>query len=125
MLTSSDLSTPILSRRAGSTHCQGCFSCYALPPFFNATSLNPFTYLANLIGLLPARASEQGKVIGVGVHSYICLWTKKKFKSYFSGRLTFSNIRGRTSRRIYRLYLLVLMRVWISVIWQISKGLRK
>ena len=28
---------------------------------------------------------------------------KKKFESYFSDRLTFSNIRGRTSRRIYRL----------------------
>ena len=30
---------------------------------------------------------------------------KKKFESYFSDRLTFSNIRGRTSRRIYRLAL--------------------
>ena len=27
---------------------------------------------------------------------------KKKFESYFSDRLTFSNIRGRTSRQIYR-----------------------
>ena len=35
-------------------------------------------------------------VIGVGVRLI------KKFKSYFSDRLTFSNIRGRTSRRIYR-----------------------
>ena len=35
----------------------------------------------------------------------ICLWTKKKFESYFRDRLTFSNIRSRTSRRIYRLAL--------------------
>ena len=36
---------------------------------------------------------------------YICLWTKKYFESYFSDRLTFSNIRGRICRRIYRLVL--------------------
>ena len=30
---------------------------------------------------------------------------KKKFESYFSDRLTFLNIHGRTSRRIYRLAL--------------------
>ena len=30
------------------------------------------------------------------------------FKSYFSDRLTFSNIRGRTSRQIYRLVLALL-----------------
>ena len=52
--------------------------------------------------LLPMRASEQSKVIGVGVHIYVCLWRGKKIKSYFSDRITFSNIRGRTSRRIYR-----------------------
>ena len=33
---------------------------------------------------------------------------KKKFESYLSGRLTFSNIRGRTSCRIYRLALSLL-----------------
>ena len=33
------------------------------------------------------------------------MWTKKKFESYFRDRLTFSNIRSRTSRRIYRLAL--------------------
>ena len=50
------------------------------------------------------RASEQGKVISVGVHIvHVC--GPKKFESYFSDRLTFSNIRGRTSRRIYRLAL--------------------
>ena len=27
---------------------------------------------------------ERGKVIGVGVHTFICLWTKKIFESYFS-----------------------------------------
>ena len=51
---------------------------------------------------------ERGKVIGVGVHMYICLyslWTKNVFYLYFSDQLTFSNIRGRTSRRIYRLAL--------------------
>ena len=41
---------------------------------------------------------ERGKVIGVGVHMCICLWTKKNFESYFRDRLTFSNIRSRTSR---------------------------
>ena len=35
---------------------------------------------------------------------YVC-GRKKKFESYFSDRLTFSNIRSRTSRRIYRLAL--------------------
>ena len=58
--------------------------------------------------LLPARASEQGKVLGVGVHImfiYIYVCGPKKFESYFRDRLTFSNIRGRTSRRIYRLAL--------------------
>ena len=45
---------------------------------------------------------EPGKVIGVGVHIgiyvciYICLWTITIFESYFSDRLTFSNIRSRT-----------------------------
>ena len=39
------------------------------------------------------------------VYIYICLWTKKIFESYFRDRLTFSNIRSRTSRRIYRLAL--------------------
>ena len=32
---------------------------------------------------------------------------KKKFESYFRDRLTFSNIDSRTSRRIYRLALLL------------------
>ena len=35
---------------------------------------------------------------------YICLWTKNS-ESYFSDRLTLSNIYDRTSRRIYRLAL--------------------
>ena len=39
---------------------------------------------------------------------YICLWTPKKFESYFSDRLTFSNICGKTSHRIYRLALALL-----------------
>ena len=46
-------------------------------------------------------------MIGAGVHIYICLWTKKIFESYFSDRLTFSNIHSRTSCQIYRLVLLL------------------
>ena len=37
----------------------------------------------------------------------LCLWSKKIFESYFRDRLTFSNIDSRTSRRIYRLALLL------------------
>ena len=37
---------------------------------------------------------------------YIYIGIKNKFESYFSDRLTLSNIRSRTSRRIYRLPLL-------------------
>ena len=48
---------------------------------------------------------ERGKVIGRGVHIY--LWSKKNFESYFRDQLTFSNIDSRTSRRIYRLALLL------------------
>ena len=55
--------------------------------------------------ITPHVQRERGKVVGCGVHIYICLWTKKVFESYFRGRLTFSNIRSRTSRRIYRLAL--------------------
>ena len=49
---------------------------------------------------------ERGKVVGVGslIYVCVCLWTIK-FDLYFSDRLTFSNIRGRTSRLIYRLAL--------------------
>ena len=55
----------------------------------------------------PHTQRERGKVINRGVHIYICLWSKKKFESYFRDRLTFSNIDSRTSRRIYRLALLL------------------
>ena len=34
----------------------------------------------------------------VYIYILICLWTKPKIESYFSDRLTFSNICGRTSR---------------------------
>ena len=51
-------------------------------------------FLAQLLHL----QRERGKVSGVGVHVIICLWTKTFFESYFSNQLTFSNIRGRTSR---------------------------
>ena len=46
----------------------------------------------------PHAQRERGKVIGRGVHIYICLWSKKKFESYFRDRLTFSNVDSRTSR---------------------------
>ena len=49
-------------------------------------------------------------VIGAGVHikyNKLCLLTNKVFESYFYDRLTLSNIRGRTSCRIYRLALLL------------------
>ena len=52
--------------------------------------------------ITPHAQRERGKVIGCGVH-ILCLWTKKKFESYFGDQLTFSNIYSRTSRRIYRL----------------------
>ena len=45
--------------------------------------------------------SEQGRYV---INTYICLWTKK-IESYFSDRLTFSNIRSKTSRQIYTLAL--------------------
>ena len=45
-------------------------------------------------------------MIEAGVHIYIYMFVdKKKFESYFSDRLNFSNIRSRTSRQIYRLAL--------------------
>ena len=49
-----------------------------------------------------AHARAGGYVIGAGVYIYICLWTKFFWGSYFSNQLTFSNIRGWTSPRIYR-----------------------
>ena len=56
---------------------------------------------------LPRTRSASGvKVIGAGVHIIIYIYMfvdEKKFESYFSDRLTFLNIRSRTSRRIYRL----------------------
>ena len=55
----------------------------------------------------PHAQREWGKVIGHGVHIYIYLWSKKKFESYFRDRITFSNVDSRTSRRIYRLALLL------------------
>ena len=57
-----------------------------------------------VVVITPHTQREWGKVIGVGVHVYVC-GPRKKIESYFSDRLTFSNICGRTSRRIYRLAL--------------------
>ena len=58
----------------------------------------------------PHAQRERGKVIGRGVHIkniYIMSVVEKKIESYFRDRLTFSNIDSRTSRRIYRLALLL------------------
>ena len=60
--------------------------------------------------LLPRTRSASGVKWSVVVsiyYIYICLWSKKKFESYFRDRLTFSNVDSRTSRRIYRLALLL------------------
>ena len=56
----------------------------------------------------PHAQRERGKVIGRGVHIIYCISVvEKKFESYFRDRLTFSNVDSRTSRRIYRLALLL------------------
>ena len=65
-----------------------------------------------LLLVTPHAQRERGKVIDRGVHIYIYIimsvvWTKKIFESYFRDRFTFSNIDSRTSRRIYRLALLL------------------
>ena len=58
-------------------------------------------YFCMPIIFTPHAQRERGKVIGCGVHMFV---NEKKFESYFRDRLTFSKkIRGRTSRRIYRL----------------------
>ena len=49
-------------------------------------------------------------MIGVGVHIYMFIGMfvdQKKIESFFSDRLTFSNIHGGTSHQIYRLALLL------------------
>ena len=53
-----------------------------------------------ILFLLPRMRSMSGvKVIGTDVHIYVCVFVdEKKFELYFSDRLTFSNIRSRTSR---------------------------
>ena len=79
-------------------------------PFFRslATGLDKLThYIGEGTIFTPHAQRERGKVIDCGVHIYICLWSKKIFESYFRDRLTFSNIGSRTSRRIYRLALLL------------------
>ena len=65
----------------------------------------PLEYLEYVAVITPHSQRERGKVIGVGVHVYymflyVCLWPKN-FESYFSDPLTFSNLRGRTSHRIW------------------------
>ena len=50
--------------------------------------------------LIPYTQCRWGDVIVVGVHIYVCVPKNCEYD-----RLTFSNIRSRTSRRIYRLAL--------------------
>ena len=55
--------------------------------------------LLNMAIVTPHAQHERGKVIAVGVHIHIiCIYVGTE--SYFSDRLTFSNIDDRTSRRI-------------------------
>ena len=65
------------------------------------TLLQSQSWEALLCSLVTPHAQrEWGKVIGCGVHMFV---NEKIFESYFRNRLIFSNIRSRTSRRIYRL----------------------
>ena len=79
--------------------------------YYHLANSVPYYHLSVIF--TPHAQRERGKVIGRGVHIYIyiyiyiCLWSKKKFESYFRDRLTFSNVDSRTSRRIYRLALLL------------------
>ena len=76
-------------------------------------------FINPLVVITPHAQRERGKVIGLGVLVYIYMFVvKKKFESYFSDRLTFSNIRGRTSRLIYRL---VLALISIETLSSLSK----
>ena len=67
-----------------------------------------FCILFHTMTFLPRTRSASGVKWSVVVSIYIiyiCLWTKKIFESHFRDWLTFSNIRSRTSRQIYRLAL--------------------
>ena len=90
--------------------------CYLVKKCCSLTSVVSNWHVCQLIELIGNFLSlSRGKVNRAGVHVYIymcvcvcvCLWTQKIFESYFSDRLTFSNIRSRTSGRIYRLALLL------------------
>ena len=70
------------------------------------------TLTALSLGLRPRESGQLSTIIplnhGITItYIYICLWSKKKIESYFRDRLTFSNVGSRTSRRIYRLALLL------------------
>ena len=60
-----------------------------------------------LHGEVRPTCSANGQKVAIIGTLTLCLWTKKIFESYFRDRLTFSNIDSRTSRRIYRLALLL------------------
>ena len=72
------------------------------------TSFFSHTYsLSSLSNLVTPHAQrERGKVINRGVHIYVC-GQKKNLNRTLRDRLTFSNVDSRTSRRIYRLALLL------------------
>ena len=57
--------------------------------------------------ITPHAQRERGKVIDRVVSILYMSVVEKKIESYFRDRLTFSNIDSRTSRRIYRLALLL------------------
>ena len=68
----------------------------------------------------PHEQRERGKVIGVGVHIYICVCGPNLFfESYFSDRLTYLNIH-RTSRQIYRNVFLVELFIDFLLMYTIS-----
>ena len=82
-------------------------------------SEDPHLYGTVTFMLIAHVQRKRGKVIGVGVH-YVCMCLyaceQKKFESYFSDRLTFSNIRSSTSCRIYILALKLLSLETLSLL---------
>ena len=62
--------------------------CYYMLLLYVVTIL-----LLHINVVTPHAQRERGKVIGLGVLVYIYMFVVKKFESYFSDRLTFSNSR--------------------------------
>ena len=72
-----------------------------------STRLRLVTILSLLVKYLVIFHADPCNKSYIYIYIYICLWSKKKFESYFRDRLIFSNVDSRTSRRIYRLALLL------------------